>query len=181
MLPAQEYWYFEADGEGLLLLRSRAFAGYDAQCNDVIRSTDSVERVRIGKDGFTRFIPKNGGWVAETHAFAAYRRTDTHDIGIGNHFDTLTYFVMRKRRLRESDVGPLVKGVQTHCIGYSSPPDAGGVTCWLAEKGPGRGILTYDSETIAGGPNVYHEVTDIDDGVLIDGRLFDWDRPISSN
>lgn len=178
-LPRHEYWYFEANGEGVLLLRSREYSGYDADCNIVIRTTDTVERVLIGEHGFTRFTAKDGGWTAETHHFAAYRRTDTRDIGIGNAWaHPLSYFAVRKRRLRDSKVGPLIGRFQTHCLGYSSPPDAGGYLCWLAGNGPGKGIVTYDLEYIAGGPNLYHQVSEIEDRVRLDGRLFEWDRPI---
>lgn len=178
-LPAEEYWYFEADGEGLLLLRSREYSGLDANCSLVIRVTDTVERVVIGKHGFTRFTVKDGLWSAGTHHFAAYRRTDLNDLAIGNGFPRMAYFAVRKRRLGDSNVGSRIGKHQTHCVGYSSPPDAGGTLCWLAGSGPGRGIVTYDMQFIAGGPFYHHQITEVEDGVMLDGRLFEWDRPIT--
>jgi hypothetical protein len=178
-LPAEEYWYFEADGEGLLLLRAREYTGFDADCRIVIRTTDSVTRVLISPGGFTRFIPEGGGWRPETHHFAAYRYANAKDIGIGNAWPRLAYFVVRKQRLSDSRVGGKIGKSQTHCVGYSSPPDAGGQMCWLAGRGPGRGIVTFDMELIAGGPNLYQHITEAEDGVTLDGRLFDWDRVIA--
>lgn len=178
-LPAEEYWYFEADGEGLLLLREREYTGFDADCRIVIRTTDSVTRVLISPGGFTRFTPEGGGWRAETHHFAAYRHVDAKDIGVGNGWQRLAYFVVRKQRPSDSRVGERIGKAQTHCVGYSSPPDAGGTMCWLAGRGPGRGIVTYDMELIAGGPNLYQQITEAEDGVMLDGRLFEWDRVIS--
>lgn len=177
-LPGREYWYYEADGEGLLLQRTQEFA-LDSDCKNVIRSTDTVERVLIGKNGFTRFTPGKPGWIAETHHFAAYRYAPGNDVMIGNGWPPLAYFAVRKRKLGDSKVGHKIGKAQTHCVGHSSPPDAGGVLCWLAGNGPGKGILTHDMELIAGGPNLYHDVSEIEDGVMLDGRLFEWDRPIT--
>ena len=177
-LPGREYWYYEADGEGLLLLRTHEFA-LDRKCKDVIRTTDTVERVLIGKNGFTRFTPGGPGWIAETHHFAAYRYAPGNDVMIGNGWPPPAYFAVRKRKLGDSNVGQKIGKAQTHCVGHSSPPDAGGVLCWLAGNGPGKGILTHDMELIAGGPNIYHDASEIEDGVMLDGRLFEWDRPLT--
>ena len=103
-LPGREYWYYEADGEGLLLLRTHEFA-LDSKCKDVIRDTDTVERVLIGKNGFTRFTPGKPGWIAETHHFAAYRYAPGNDVMIGNGWPPLAYFAVRKRKLSDSNVG----------------------------------------------------------------------------
>lgn len=176
--PEIEYWYYEAEGEALLLLKSNAFSGVDAACKPVLTSEFSVERAVIGPAGFTRFEFRNGGWHGETRSFAEYRLPDYGDIAIGALGPPMVRFLVRKRHLGESDVGPRIGKVQTHCVGYSSPPDGGGQQCWIAGGGPGAGIITFDVEYFAGSPEVSQQVTDLEDGVAIDGRLFEWDRTI---
>jgi hypothetical protein len=177
-VKGQEYWYFEAGGEGLLLLKTNLLKGYDATCQAMIGATFTVERVVIGGAGFTRFAESGTGWRGETHQFAEYRRAGPGDIGIGNAWPALQRFVLRKRRLGDSGRGGRIGKVETHCISYSSPPDAGGGQCWVAGSGPGKGIVTLDYEWLAGAQYVYHAVSELADGVPLDGRLFEWDRPI---
>ncbi len=174
----EEYWYFEADGEALLLLKTNVLDGYTAQCTPIIGSSYSVQRAMIGRDGFTSFVDSGSGWRSETHRFDEYRRAAIKDIGIGIGGPALTRFVVRKRRLDDSDVGAVIGKVQTHCIAYSSPPDAGGGQCWIAGPGPGKGIVTSDYEIFAGSPYIFQAVTELEDNVAIDGRLFEWDRTI---
>jgi hypothetical protein len=175
---AEEYWYFEAGSEGLLLLKTNMIAGYDSRCDATIASKFTIERVVIGSRGFTRFVETASGWSGETHQSAEYRRATLGDIGIGNSWSPLERFVMRKRRLGDGGRGDRIGKVPTRCIVYSSPPDAGGGQCWDAGPGPGKGIVTFDFEIFAGSQYVHHALTDLEDGVAIDGRLFEWDRPI---
>jgi hypothetical protein len=179
-VPAEEYWYFEAGGEALLLLKTNMITGYDEHCQPAIGATFTVERAMIGRDGFTLFVETGAGWRGETHQFFEYRRDAIKDIGIGNSWPPLRRFVMRKRRLSDSDRGGKIGKVPTHCIAYSSPPDAGGSQCWAAGPGPGRGIVTFDSVVEMGSQTVYQSVSELEDGVALDGRLFEWDRTISA-
>ena len=174
----EEYWYFEAGGEALLLLKTNLLGGYDANCQAMIGATFTVERAVIGADGFTRFVETGTGWRGETQQFVEYRRPDLGDIGIGNDWPVLRRFVMRKRRLGDSDRGGRIDKVETHCVAYSSPPDAGGGQCWIAGAGPGKGIVTSDYEVMMGSQYIFQSVSELEDGVALDGRLFEWDRPI---
>ena len=174
----EEYWYFEVGGEALLLLKSNFLNGYDSDCRPVIVSSFTVERAVIGRDGFTRFTETGSGWRGETRLFTEFRLDRINDIAIGRGGSTLDRFVVRKRRLGDSDRGVTLGNAQTHCLSYSSPPDAGGLQCWLAGRGPGKGIVTYDSMIAMGSEIVFQAVSEIEDGVAIDPRLFEWDRPI---
>lgn len=176
--PGEEYWYFESDKEAVLLLKTNHIR-FDDKCSESVVATYTVERATIRRDGFTRFIETGAGWRAETHRFAEYRRDDINDIGIGNGgWEPMIRFLVRKRRLDDSDVGDKIGKVQTHCVMYASPPDAGGGQCWSAGPGQSRGIVTSDYEIVAGSPYIFQEVTELEDDVLLDGRLFEWDRPI---
>ncbi|MFA6116790.1 MAG: hypothetical protein WC729_22520 [Sphingomonas sp.] len=180
-VQGEEYWYFEAGGEALLLLKSNLLKGYDADCRAMIGATFTVERAVIGRDGFTRFVETATGWHGETRQFTEYRSARIDDIFVGNARPALARFVVRKRRLSDSDRGGRIGKVETHCIAYSSPPDAGGGQCWAAGSGPGKGIVTSDYEILMGSPYIYQSVSDLEDGVALDGRLFEWDRPIRNS
>lgn len=173
----EEYWYFESDGEALLLLKTDTRI-YDSACKETIRSSYGIERATIRRDGFTRFIATPTGWRAETHTFDEYRLKKINDIAIGLRGSALVRFVVRKRRLDDSDVGGKIGAIDTHCVMYSSPPDGGGAQCWSAGSGGSIGLVTSDYELFAGSPYVTHNVTELEEGIALDGRLFEWDRPI---
>ena len=177
-VTGEEYWYFEAGGEALLLLRENTLLGYDANCQAMIRAVFSVERAMIGPDSFTRFVEAGAGWHGETRQFAEYRLVKRDDIAVGNGWPALQRFAIRKRRLDDSDTGGRIGKVATHCVAYSSPPDGGGGQCWAAGPGPGKGIVTTDSAMFAGSEYIYQNVSELEDGVALDGRLFEWDRAI---
>lgn len=174
---AEEYWYFESNGEGLLLLRTNELQGYDADCKPVIQTDFTVHRVLIGRNGFTGFAQSGDGWRAETRLFVEFRRPDKNDINIGNSWPAIERFAVRKRRLSDSDRGGKIGKVSTHCFHYSSPPDAGGSQCWIA-RGPGAGMVTQDYVIEMGSQRVNQNVTELEDDVPLDGRLFEWDRGI---
>lgn len=175
-LSREEYWYFEADGEALLLLRKNTLLGYDVDCHVKIGSDYTVERAMIGSHGFTKFTETGTGWQGETRQFREYRRV-RDDIAIGNDWLPLERFVMRLRHFDEGVSHGRIGKVPINCMSYLSPPDAAGGQCWDAGPGPGRGIVTYDY-VLESGLMIYQHVTELEDGIALDGRLFEWDRPI---
>lgn len=177
--PGIEYWYILSGQEGLILERKRSISAV-ADCRPVYRYALRIRRLLLGKEGFQLFerMP-DGRYTAESRLYREFWGPKYDDIYVGQSDDPATWLALRKRRLGDSSTGGSVGKLRTHCIGYNSPPDAGGTQCWIGSDGPSQGLVTYDMAAIAGFPYVHQKLTRVENSDAIDGRLFEWDRAIS--
>lgn len=158
-----EYWYYEADGEGVMLVRQTVVTDFDG-CKP--RTVTEYLTLRAISQGDRRLILQRGeddSYRMAPPSFAA---------------NTLGRLLSREKRVDQSRAVSKLGNVKTHCVSWSSPPDAGGQRCWVGSLGPARGVVTYELEFIAGGPYYGLRPDDLQNKVWIDGRLFEWERRI---
>ncbi|HEV2598927.1 hypothetical protein [Sphingopyxis sp.] len=175
--PAQHFWYFQSGDEGLLLVRTRTLVAVE-DCKPRFRHDMTVQRLTFGKQGYQLFTRQpGGGYSVQSRLFSEDWHSERKDIVMGSGYPLATYFALRKQHLSDSNVGAALGKLRTHCVAYSSPPDAGGQQCWIGSRGPSQGLITYDMSLFAGSPMVAHKLDKVENGA-IDGRLFEWDRDI---
>lgn len=172
----QEFWYYQSGNRALLLIREQTLIGAEG-CKPQFRHTMLLYRFVLGADN------DKLARLESDRTYTIWSRgkagPSAEPLEQPEGWDLLAELLLRRQvEINRGKAAARLGQVPIRCQQRQGSVDSGSGRCFSVAKGPSRGFITSEYAVDVGEWVFRFDLIDLKDNVLIDARLFEWDRRI---